>query len=117
LNNILEQDHRAIKRRVNAKQGFALEGNSSRFARVQHRPSHPAVIEPPETPDLARKILKYALEVAEEKPENSRFIIPVKFEDVAIPFKLQDWVPVNQYEQSGWDRLLSALNSHPARTL
>jgi hypothetical protein len=68
-------------------------------------------------PDLAQKILKYALDVADERPENSKFIIPVKLENCVIPFKLQDWTPVNYYEQTGWDRLLSAFNSYPSRAL
>jgi hypothetical protein len=65
--------------------------------------------------DFAQKILRSALDVADEKPQNSRFIIPVKLEDCAIPVKLQDWEPVNYYEQTGWDRLLSAFNTYPRR--
>jgi Uncharacterized alpha/beta hydrolase domain (DUF2235)/TIR domain len=67
--------------------------------------------------DFAQKILRYALEVADEKPENFKFIIPIRLEDCAVPVKLQDWVSVNYYEQTGWDRLLSALNTYQCRAL
>jgi DDE domain len=39
LNNILEQDHRAIKRRVNAKQGFPrISGGSTNDSRLRSTP-------------------------------------------------------------------------------
>jgi transposase-like protein len=42
LNNILEQDHRAIKRRVNAKQGLPrISGGSANDSRLRSSPHDP----------------------------------------------------------------------------
>lgn len=50
-----------------------------------------------------------ALDVAEEKPEGSIFVIPTKLEDCKIPDRVNKWHGVNLYEDSGFDKLVASL--------
>jgi WD40 repeat protein len=58
---------------------------------------------------LQREI-REALNVAEEKPEGTIFIIPVRIEEVDVPRRLSRWQWANLFEQDGYGRLLLALN-------
>ncbi len=58
---------------------------------------------------FVQREVKFALDVAEEQPEGSIFIIPAKLEECDIPQRLQQWQWVNLYEQDGYERLLLAL--------
>ncbi len=64
---------------------------------------------------LQREI-KYALDVAEEKPEGTIFIIPLKLEECEIPERLRRWQWVNSLEEKGYERLLRSLRAR-ANTL
>lgn len=57
-----------------------------------------------------QKEIRHALDVADEKPEGSIFIVPVKIDDCEIPDRLQKWQWVNLYEENGFPRLLEALH-------
>jgi hypothetical protein len=50
-----------------------------------------------------------ALEVAEEQPEGSIFIIPLLLEECEVPERLSPWQWLNYYEEDAHDRLLRAL--------
>jgi hypothetical protein len=50
-----------------------------------------------------------ALYVAEEKPEGTIFIIPVKLEEVEVPKRLSQWQWANLFDESGYQRLVQAL--------
>lgn len=57
---------------------------------------------------LQREI-RYALDVAEEKPEEAIFIIPVKLEECEIPTRLREWQWANLYQENGYEKLIRAL--------
>ncbi|HCR53864.1 MAG TPA: hypothetical protein DIW27_05565, partial [Cytophagales bacterium] len=56
-----------------------------------------------------QKEIQRALDIAQEKPEETIFIIPLKVEDCEIPDRLSQWQWVNYYEDGAFDRLLSSL--------
>src|SRR5271157_236917 len=58
---------------------------------------------------LQREI-RDALYVAEEKPEGTIFIIPVKLEEVEVPKRLSQWQWANLFQEGGYQRLVRALN-------
>jgi len=52
--------------------------------------------------------IKRALDLAEEKPEGTIFVIPVRLEAVTVPDRLRQWQWVNLFDPDGYDRLLSS---------
>jgi hypothetical protein len=63
-----------------------------------------------------QKEIKYALDVADEQPEGTIFLIPVKLEECEIPGRLRRWHWVNLFEDIGYERLMRALRARE-RTL
>jgi hypothetical protein len=61
-----------------------------------------------------QKEIKFALDVADEKPEGTIFIIPVKLDDCQLPSRLRHWQWVNYFEGIGYQRILGALRSRAA---
>ncbi len=64
--------------------------------------------------------LKFVLDIAQEKPEGTIFIIPVRLEDIQPPRRLRSWqyadyFPIQQIEK-GYQRVLGGLNAR-ANTL
>jgi hypothetical protein len=60
---------------------------------------------------FVQKEIKHALDVADEKPEGTIFIIPVLLESCEVPTRLKRWHWVNLFEESGYGRLLAALRT------
>ncbi|HYG82846.1 MAG TPA: TIR domain-containing protein [Pyrinomonadaceae bacterium] len=58
---------------------------------------------------FVQKEIRYALRVADEQPEGTIYIIPVRLEDCEIPAGLSHLHWVNYYEDKGYERLLLAL--------
>lgn len=58
-----------------------------------------------------QKELRYALDVAEEQPEGTIFIIPIKLEECIVPERLRQWQWVNLFDNRGYDRLMRSLNT------
>ena len=58
---------------------------------------------------FVQREIKYSLDVADEQPEGSIFIIPVRFEDCEVPDRLSTWQWVNYYEDDGYERIVRAL--------
>lgn len=56
-----------------------------------------------------QKEITFALDLADEKPESIIFLIPLKLEECSVPEKLSKWHWVNYFEESGYNKLLSAL--------
>lgn len=56
-----------------------------------------------------QKEIKFALDVADEQPEGTIFLIPVKLEECDVPERLRRWQWVNLFENKGYLRLLAAL--------
>lgn len=62
-----------------------------------------------------QKEIKYALDVADEKPEGVIFLIPARLEACDLPTRLKRWHAVNLYEEKGYERLLRALQALTSR--
>ena len=56
-----------------------------------------------------QKEIKFALDKAEEQPEDTIFLIPLKLEECDVPERLQRWHWVNLFEEKGYERLMSSL--------
>lgn len=56
-----------------------------------------------------QKEIKFALDVADQQPEDTIFLIPVKLEECNVPERLSQWQWVNLFEERGYNRLLSSL--------
>jgi hypothetical protein len=56
-----------------------------------------------------QKEIKYALDIADEQPEETIFLIPLKLEECEVPSRLQRWQWVELFEETGYQRLLRAL--------
>lgn len=60
---------------------------------------------------FVHKEIRFALNTAEEKPEGTIYIIPVKLEPCAVPESMRRWHWVNYYEERGVERLLGSLRA------
>lgn len=58
--------------------------------------------------------IKYALDIADEKPEGTIFIIPLRLEKCTVPDRLSQWQWVDYFEEGGSERLFSALHTRAA---
>ena len=58
-----------------------------------------------------QKEIKSALRLADEKPEGTIFLIPIKLEDVEVPEGLKHIQWLELYKSDGWERLLQALKA------
>jgi tetratricopeptide (TPR) repeat protein len=58
-----------------------------------------------------QKEIRHVLDVADEQPEGSIFLIPVRLEKCDVPDRLRRWQWVNLYEESGYERLMLALTA------
>jgi formylglycine-generating enzyme required for sulfatase activity len=56
-----------------------------------------------------QKEIKFALDKAEEQPEDTISLIPLKLEECDVPERLQRWHWVNLFEEEGYERLMSSL--------
>lgn len=57
-----------------------------------------------------QKEIRYALDVADEQPEGTIFMVPLKLEECDTPERLKRWQWVNYFDEKGYDRLLQALH-------
>jgi formylglycine-generating enzyme required for sulfatase activity len=60
---------------------------------------------------FVQKEIKIALDIADEKPEGTIFLIPAKLEDCAVPERLSGIQYVELFKPNGMHRLLLALES------
>lgn len=56
-----------------------------------------------------QKEIRLALDVAEEKPEGTIFLIPLKLEDCEVPERLRQWQWLDFNSPKSFDRLIVAL--------
>src|SRR5206468_3458779 len=56
------------------------------------------------------KEIKYALDIADQQPEGTIFIIPLRFQDCEVPERLKRWQWVNYFddEEKGYKKLLGS---------
>jgi formylglycine-generating enzyme required for sulfatase activity len=60
-------------------------------------------------PGYIQKEIKFALDVADEQPEGTIFLIPLKLEECDVPLRLSHLHWVNYFDASGYERLMRAL--------
>jgi hypothetical protein len=60
---------------------------------------------------FVQKEIRYALDVADEKPENQIFLIPVRLEECHVPERLKDKQWVDLFAETGFDRLVAAIST------
>jgi len=58
-----------------------------------------------------QKEIKFALDAADEQPEGTIFIIPVKLEECSVPDRLSDWQWVSLLDPKGFDKLVRSLQT------
>jgi TIR domain len=58
---------------------------------------------------FVQRELRFALDLADERPEGTIFIIPCRLEECPIPTRLKVWHWVNLFEQMGYSRLTRSL--------
>jgi formylglycine-generating enzyme required for sulfatase activity len=58
-----------------------------------------------------QKEIKYALDVADEQPEGTIFLIPLRLEECEVPERLRRWQWVDFFQEKGYERLLRALRA------
>jgi outer membrane protein assembly factor BamD (BamD/ComL family) len=56
-----------------------------------------------------QKELKFALDIANEKPEGTIFLIPARLEECEVPARLGSWQWVDLFEPDGYERLMRSL--------
>ncbi|HYX71727.1 MAG TPA: TIR domain-containing protein [Nitrososphaera sp.] len=56
-----------------------------------------------------QKEIKYALDVADEQPEGTIFLIPLRLEECDIPERLRRWHWVDYFQEKGYEQLMKAL--------
>ena len=63
-----------------------------------------------------QKEIKFALDIAEEKPEGTIFLIPARLEDCPVPERFNRWQWVDIFEENGYVRLLRSLKIRADKT-
>jgi len=63
-----------------------------------------------------QKEIKFALDIADEKPEGTIFLIPARLEDCPVPERLNRWQWVDLFEENGYVRLLRSLKIRADKT-
>jgi hypothetical protein len=62
---------------------------------------------------FVQKEIKYALDVADEKPDGRIFIVPVRIEECDVPERLRRWHWVDLFSTEGYEKLLAVLSRPP----
>jgi ABC-type polysaccharide/polyol phosphate transport system ATPase subunit len=57
-----------------------------------------------------QKEIKYALDTADEQPEGTIFIIPIKLEECNVPERLKRWQWVEYFKENGYESLVKSLH-------
>ena len=58
---------------------------------------------------FVQKEIKIALDAADERPEGTIFLIPLRLEECKIPGRLRRWHWVNYFDEGAFDKLMQAL--------
>ncbi len=61
-----------------------------------------------------QKEIKVALDVADEQPEGTIFIIPLRIENCGVPDRLKKWHWVDLFTANGYEKLVTALKARAA---
>lgn len=57
-----------------------------------------------------QKEIRFALDIAEEKPEGTIFLIPVKLDDCSVPNRISRYQWVDLFQKAGYSKLKESLN-------
>jgi len=57
---------------------------------------------------FVQKEIKYAIDIADEKPEGTIFIIPVRLEDCKVPSSLTKWQWLDYFGNDGYEKLIKS---------
>jgi hypothetical protein len=60
---------------------------------------------------FVQKEIRYALDVADEKPESQIFLIPARLEVCNVPERLREKQWVDLFAENGFDRLVAAIST------
>jgi hypothetical protein len=63
---------------------------------------------------FVQREVKYALDIADEKPEGAIFVLPVLFDDCEVPFRLRQFHWIRYFQTGGFDKILEALHHRAA---
>ncbi len=58
---------------------------------------------------FVQKEIRFALDMADEQPEGTIFIIPLRLEECDLPERLKRWHRVDYFEGKGFERLMRAI--------
>jgi hypothetical protein len=58
-----------------------------------------------------QKEIKYALDVADEQPEGTIYLIPLRLEECIVPDRLGPWHWVNLFDERGLEKLMRSLRA------
>jgi tetratricopeptide (TPR) repeat protein len=64
-----------------------------------------------------QKEIRYALDVADELPEGTIYIIPLKLEECEIPERLRRWHGVSVFDEKGYARLIETLRHRANKSI
>lgn len=64
---------------------------------------------------VVQKEIKYALDVVDEKPEGSIFLIPARLEECSLPDRLSGRQWVDLFQENGFERLLKSLQAYASQ--
>jgi hypothetical protein len=64
-----------------------------------------------------QKELRFALDVADEQPEGTIFLIPVRLEECEVPERLARWQWVDIFQPDGYEKLLRTLEATPKNSV
>jgi|CXWL01.1.fsa_nt_gi formylglycine-generating enzyme required for sulfatase activity len=56
-----------------------------------------------------QKEIRFALDVADQKPEGTIFIVPARLEDCQVPSRLHQWQWVDIFDENGYKKIHSSL--------
>ena len=60
---------------------------------------------------FVQKEIKDALDIADEQPEGTIFLIPLKLEECEVPERVSRWQWVNYFDENGYKKLINALHA------
>jgi hypothetical protein len=58
-----------------------------------------------------QKEIRIALDIADEKPDGTIYIVPARIEECEVPYRLRQWHWVDLFGDNGYENLLRSLNS------
>ena len=62
-----------------------------------------------------QKEIRYVLDVADEQPEGTIFLIPLKLEECEVPRRLSRWQWINFFREDGYERLMRSLRARAGK--